>query len=298
MVYAPSRSKNGKQHAYLFCSTRLPSRAGDCSFTESIRPELVEDAMQRLYDDGTVSLSTAEVKERNAAIEGLAAVSHAAPEKVRAAKTELVEKLEGERIRLLRLHAEEEGTVSAGAFLTERERMDREITAARKSLAATEQQMNLDAGLLRMALELAENVAEVYRSAEPQLRRALNQAFFKHVWITPVYDDTNGRLHSVEVARVELTEPYKVLAASDFAEQAHAQTALLSQKEQDQKESAPGGDAFLRSVFDLEANGGEGGIRTLERACAPYSLSRRVPSATRPPLRTPQAGIRSARDGL
>src|SRR3954468_1414659 len=35
---------------------------------------------------------------------------------------------------------------------------------------------------------------------------------------------------------------------------------------------------------------GEGGIRTLERACAPYSLSRRVPSATRPPLRTPRAG--------
>ena len=32
---------------------------------------------------------------------------------------------------------------------------------------------------------------------------------------------------------------------------------------------------------------GEGGIRTLERACAPYSLSRRVPSATRPPLRIP-----------
>ena len=32
---------------------------------------------------------------------------------------------------------------------------------------------------------------------------------------------------------------------------------------------------------------GEGGIRTLERACAPYSLSRRVPSATRPPLRGP-----------
>ena len=29
---------------------------------------------------------------------------------------------------------------------------------------------------------------------------------------------------------------------------------------------------------------GEGGIRTRERACAPYSLSRRVPSATRPPL--------------
>src|SRR4051794_4248330 len=29
---------------------------------------------------------------------------------------------------------------------------------------------------------------------------------------------------------------------------------------------------------------GEGGIRTLERGCPRYSLSRRVPSATRPPL--------------
>src|SRR5438034_10302247 len=39
---------------------------------------------------------------------------------------------------------------------------------------------------------------------------------------------------------------------------------------------------------DLHADSrvsGEGGIRTRERACAPYSLSRRVPSATRPPLR-------------
>src|SRR5919204_6148181 len=35
----------------------------------------------------------------------------------------------------------------------------------------------------------------------------------------------------------------------------------------------------------MRIRSGEGGIRTRERACAPYSLSRRVPSATRPPLR-------------
>ena len=39
---------------------------------------------------------------------------------------------------------------------------------------------------------------------------------------------------------------------------------------------------------------GEGGIRTLERACAPYSLSRRVPSATRPPLRAGAADCRKS----
>ena len=43
---------------------------------------------------------------------------------------------------------------------------------------------------------------------------------------------------------------------------------------------------------------GEGGIRTRERACAPYSLSRRVPSATRPPLREADSRIaaRTRRD--
>jgi hypothetical protein len=53
-----------------------------------------------------------------------------------------------------------------------------------------------------MALELAENVREVYRTAEPQLRRALNQAFFKHVWIRPVYRD-DVRLSGVEVEGVD-----------------------------------------------------------------------------------------------
>src|SRR5215211_4847164 len=42
-------------------------------------------------------------------------------------------------------------------------------------------------------------------------------------------------------------------------------------------------DVGRRQPWQLR--GGEGGIRTRERACAPYSLSRRVPSATRPPLR-------------
>ena len=41
----------------------------------------------------------------------------------------------------------------------------------------------------------------------------------------------------------------------------------------------------MRGHPSMRPFSGEGGIRTLERACAPYSLSRRVPSATRPPLR-------------
>src|SRR5450631_1563762 len=51
-------------------------------------------------------------------------------------------------------------------------------------------------------------------------------------------------------------------------------------------------------------NGGEGGIRTLEHLLGCYSLSRRAPSTTRPPLlqraaRVPEAGraIKSTRRG-
>ena len=49
--------------------------------------------------------------------------------------------------------------------------------------------------------------------------------------------------------------------------------------------SPPRGEPMAGSGASNRDRSGEGGIRTLERACAPYSLSRRVPSAARPPLR-------------
>jgi regulator of protease activity HflC (stomatin/prohibitin superfamily) len=125
--------------------------------------------------------------------------------------------------------------------------MSEEIRAAKNSLAATEKQLNLDASMLRMALELAGEVAKIYKQASASLA-------------------------------------FAVLLADDLAEQAQGAVRDAA-KAGGNAEGSPRWAAFWRSVLDLQANGGEGGIRTLERACAPYSLSRRVPSATRPPLR-------------
>jgi site-specific DNA recombinase len=285
LVYAPSRGKSGQQYGYLFCSSRLPGRNRECGMRHNFRPELIEDAIQRHYETSPISLDSKDIAERTKAIEQLAAVSQSAVSEVRATKAGLIEKLEGQQARLIRLHLEESGDVSANAFRRERERMDREIMAAKKSLAATEQQLNIDAGLLRMALELADDIAEVYRTAEPQLKRGFNQAFFKRIWILPESEGHAGE-RAVCVTKAELTEPYAALTQNGFTKTARSVTAWLSQKAPKKKGDSEG-IAFLRSVFDLEANGGEGGIRTLERACAPYSLSRRVPSATRPPLLTP-----------
>jgi site-specific DNA recombinase len=281
MIYGLSRGNNGQQYAYFFCASRI--RGSACRMRTNIRPELIEEAIDRHYATNPPQLEAADIAKRTAAIEALAAVSQEAVQKVRAIKSELIDKLEGEQVRLLRLHAEEGGDISPNAFRRERERMDREIAAAKKSLAATEQQLNFDAGLLRMALELADDIAEVYRTADPALKRGFNQAFFKRIMVMPCRDEDTGEL-AVRVSGAELTAPYAVLTAKDFTKKALAVATSLRNRDA-KTEGGPHGAAFLRSIFDLHAFGGEGGIRTLERACAPYSLSRRVPSATRPPLR-------------
>jgi hypothetical protein len=93
----------------------------------NIRPELIESAIERHYATRPIQLGTREIRKRTKAIEALAAVSQQAIEKVRAAKTELIDRLEGKQIRLLRLHAEEGGEISPGAFRKERERRTRRL---------------------------------------------------------------------------------------------------------------------------------------------------------------------------
>ncbi len=136
--------------------------------------------------------------------------------------------------------------------------MSKEIKAAKKSLAATEEQLNLDGTLLRMALELAGDVAEVYREAPKHLKRDLNQAFFKKLKIKPEWDEERDEL-AVRVVDADLTEPYAVFLADDFAAKALTEAEQIRSAAPN-AEDDPSGAVFLRSVFDLAAYGGEGGI--------------------------------------
>ena len=60
------------------------------------------------------------------------------------------------------------------------------------------------------------------------------------------------------VTRAALTALYAPLTAEDFTPKARSAVAWLP-GEGRKKEDGPDGAVFLRSVFDLEANGGEGG---------------------------------------
>jgi site-specific DNA recombinase len=224
MVYGLSRSGTGQRHAYYFCIGRMKRRG--CSMRTSIRPELIETAIQRYYVQQPIQLSAADVQARTEAIEALVAVSQEAAIQVRNAKTELVGKLQAQQMRLIRLHAEEGDDISPDAFRAERQRMQREIQAAETSLAQTEEQFQLDAAVLRLALELAENISQVYATASEQSKRGYNQAFFQKLYITPEWDEDQGRT-VVKVTGAELTEPYAALLAEGLVDELLSEVELI-----------------------------------------------------------------------
>jgi site-specific DNA recombinase len=225
LAYGLSRSKSGRRYPYFFCVSR--TRGSDCTMHTSIAPKLIESAVQRYYRERPVQLKSEDVAKRTAAIEALASVSEQAVEQIRTAKTGLIAKLKAQQSRLLRLHLEEGDDVSPDAFRDERTRMQSEITAAEQSLAETEQRLTLETEHFKLALELAEDVAQVYAEAEDSTKRSLNQAFFTKLFVLPEWDNEQEQT-AVLIAGAELTEPYALLLADSFAESLLAEAEAIT----------------------------------------------------------------------
>ncbi len=224
LTYGVSTGKNSKGYAYYFCQSRI--NGGDCTQRINMRPELIEDAIQRHYVEQPIELSAQQVERRTAAIRSLVAVSQTAVAQVQQAKTALIGKLKSQQQRLLRMYAEEGDGISPDAFRDERARMQAEIAAAEQSLAETTQRLQLDAEQLTMALELAQDVAAVYRGADESTKRGFNQAFFKKVYVMPEWE-VPATPPKARVTSAALTEPYAVLLSDGLAEGIEAELAGL-----------------------------------------------------------------------
>ena len=254
MTFGESTGRNSVKYPYFFCSSRINGTG--CEMRRNIRPTLIEDELEPHYGK-RASLSAEQVERRTEALERLAGVSSQAVVQVKAVKAKLIDKLKAQQARLVRLHIEEGDQVSPDAFREERRRLAAEIQAAEKSLAATEQQLDLDASVLKMALELAEDVARVYAEGPPVLKRGYNQAFYKHLWVWPEDDDRGSRIK----ARIEseLTEPFALVLSETFeadalaaaeAIEAMAQNATDAPEEASVAVTAPG-----VSIFEAMAEG-------------------------------------------
>jgi len=246
LSYGISTGRNGQKYAYYFCSARI--NRTKCAQRANMRPELIEAAIERYYVERPIQLAAEDVTKSTDAIEELVAVSQEAVLQVKQIKTALIAKLKAQQTRLIRLHAEEGDEVSPDAFREERARMQDEIQAAEESLTETELRLSLDGQQLRIALELAEDVASVYRSADAATKRGYNQAFFKKLYVMPEWDD-QAKQTRPEIDKAELTEPYAALLAdglvADVLEEAELIRATAAAPEGDPVEPPSGADLSI-----------------------------------------------------
>jgi hypothetical protein len=115
--------------------------------------------------------------------------------------------------------------------------MQTEIEAAEQSLIETEQRLTLETEHFKLALELAEDVAQVYAEAENSTKRSLNQAFFKRLIVMPDWDSEGGK--AVRITGAELTESYATLLADGLAEGVMTEVEALLAERASGSQSAP-----------------------------------------------------------
>ncbi len=233
LVYAESTGKNGRKYPYFFCVGRV--KRNGCTQRVNMRPELIETAIQRYYRERPVQLAAEQVRRRSAAVDALVDVSQDALRHVQQAKRQLIQSLETRQDQLLDMRFTEK-SISASLFKRKQDKLQNELDAAQESLAESEQQLRLDGRQLRIALELAGDVAEVYTAASEQTKRGYNQAFFVKLYVRAEWDEDEGP-PTVWITRAVLTEPYAALLADNFAEGVLAEAEAI--KDQADAEQAP-----------------------------------------------------------
>jgi site-specific DNA recombinase len=243
LVYGLSTGRNGQKYPYFFCAGRI--NRTPCQQRASIRPELIERAIQRFYVEQPVQLTTVDVQRRTAAIEALAAVSEQAVTQVKNAKTTLIRTLETRQDALVEMRFDER-SISPSLFKRKQAQLLAELDAAHESLAQSERQLTIDTKHLKMALELAENVAQVYAAADEPTKRRLNQAFFKRLFVFPDWEDGQ---RSARIDWAALTDPYATLLADGLAEGVLAEAeALTAQSQQTAKSRSTEPDRRARQA--------------------------------------------------
>ena len=300
LSYGVSTGRNGSKYAYYFCSSRINGTS--CSQRTNMRPDAIDKAIEDEYLTRPVQLTIEDAQRRIDAIEALVKVSQHAVATVKAAKTELIANLRTQQTRLIRLHAEEGDAFSPDAFRAERARMQADIEAAELSLAETESKLAFDASLLRMALELATGVGDLYAKADKAMKRRINQAFFKKLLVTPEWDDETGET-VVRVVDAELTEPYQeVLSAGFVRDVEHATASLKSAARTEDGSEPPSARAVSIIVKLAEREGFEPSnevdpryaISSRARSTAPAPLQERTPHCTTRARGTRAAGCTAA----
>jgi site-specific DNA recombinase len=191
-----SRNKgNGGIYEYFVC---IKNQRGECP-QRYLPVDLVEAAIERHYT--TVVLSAAERDQvRRAIADDLGERLTTARQEVDRCKGVLAEVKEQER-KLLNMHYEDR--ISGDLFDDEQKRLKGERQAAQALIERLNLSYQDIADTLDLALEIiGEDLHDLYRQADDTIRRLINQAIFKALYIS-----------DEEITGSELAEPFAQLHA-------------------------------------------------------------------------------------
>jgi site-specific DNA recombinase len=194
LVYSENTG-NGGTYKYYFC-VKKKTKANNCT-RPAMRLGRIEDGIAAFYERFRLTPELTARIQVTVHAELDDQQRDAAEHLKRALRRK--QQAEDERQKLLQAHYA--GAVPQDLLVSEMQRFTRALAEAHREIQAC-QATNADiTETLSAALKAAEHCPEAYRSASPQVRRQINQGFFKKLYI-----GEDG-----EVERRELTEPFAAL---------------------------------------------------------------------------------------
>ena len=173
-----SRGKLGEIYPYYFCLGRHQRRT-ECVL--KYRPlAIVEEQIEEHYRQ--VQIKTEGLEETAEGVIDAAVDQFKDFERAQRRSARRIDQLEAERTKLM--HAHYAGAVPLDLLGQEQDRIERELDSLRSVWASSQASHDQLQATVKAAVGWARNCHRAYIAASPQVRRLMNQAFFKRVWVT------------------------------------------------------------------------------------------------------------------
>ena len=222
LIIHNAKSHTGTRYPYFVCIGRHDKKT-NCKQRAVLIPE-VESRIEQIYDRiaFTPDFSAYMQTKVDAQIDALAEAREAEMEKLRQEKA----KLEREQLKLLQAHYED--AIPLHLLKDEQKRIQRSLFGIDEQMKARAIELSEAKEKIGYVFTLLENCGIVYRTADEQSKRQLNQAFFKKIY---VYDDLS--------LRAEFNAPFDLIVNTNIFISGIRDSAIEEDAEQKEKNEQP-----------------------------------------------------------
>ncbi|MEV6558326.1 recombinase family protein [Nocardia sp. NPDC051756] len=180
LVYSESTGRNGTRYPYFICRR---SKEGLCDLP-ALPVEAVEEAVASHYR--TLQLPSDFTSSTRALLEEVVADEQTATREMHTNLNRQLKELDQKESRLVDLLAD--GSMPKAKIRTKLMEIKRQRTRLEAGLVNTSEELSIGTGVLRHALDLIADPYALYRDAGPEVRRRLNETFYRRFYI----DDLAG----------------------------------------------------------------------------------------------------------